>query len=294
MPLTHERTFRIRHYECDVHGFARYASYLNYLQESAFDASAAAGYDLSRYASMGCHWLVRETDIQCRRPVRYGESVAVKTWVADFRRVRSRRAYELRLVGSGELVAEARTDWVFLDSTTGHPVTIPLDMMEAFFPEGVPSEAPPRRRFPSVSVPSIGAFQLERRVVWSDVDPAGHVNNAVYLAYLEDGEAEAAAAGGWPHQRMAAEGFALVARRHQIEYRQPAVLGDELELRVWLSGLDECHGMWHHAIIRAHDGGRLAQARTHWECVDVETRQPIPVPPQFVADLTQGVAVAQP
>jgi acyl-CoA thioester hydrolase len=290
MPLTHQRAFRIRHYECNLHGFARYASYLNYMQEAAFDASAAAGYDLARYASMGCHWLVRETDIQYRQPLRYGESVQVKTWVADFRRVRSRRAYELRVVGSSELVAEASTDWVFLDSATGHPVTIPLDMMKAFFPEGVPSEAPPRRRFASGSMPSTGAFSLERQVAWSDVDRAGHVNNAVYLAYVEDAEAQVAAASGWPHERMAAEGFTLVARRHQIEYRQPAVLGDELDLTVWLSDLGESGGVWHHAITRVRDGVQLAQALTHWECVDVGTRRPVPVPRELAADLDQGVA----
>lgn len=99
MPLTYQRTFRIRHYECDAHGFARYASYLNYMQEAAFDASAAAGYDRKHYDAAGQHWLVRETDIHYRQQLRYGESVLVKTWVADFRRVRSRRAYQLYLDG---------------------------------------------------------------------------------------------------------------------------------------------------------------------------------------------------
>ena len=61
MPLTHVRTFRVRHYECDALGHVNYANYLRYMQEAAFDASAAAGYDLDRYKAMGCHWLVRET-----------------------------------------------------------------------------------------------------------------------------------------------------------------------------------------------------------------------------------------
>ena len=96
MPLTHVRTFRVRHYECDAYGHVNYANYLRYMQEAAFDASAAAGYDLDRYEAMGRHWLVRETDIEYLRPLRYGDTVQVKTWVADFRRIRSRRAYEFR------------------------------------------------------------------------------------------------------------------------------------------------------------------------------------------------------
>ena len=66
------------------------------MQEAAFDASAAASYDFRRYREMGRAWLVRETDIIYLRPLAYGDSVVVKTWVLDFRRVRSRRAYELR------------------------------------------------------------------------------------------------------------------------------------------------------------------------------------------------------
>jgi hypothetical protein len=52
MPLTHTRPFRVRHYECDVHGRLRAASYLRYMQEAAFDASAAAGYDLAHYETL--------------------------------------------------------------------------------------------------------------------------------------------------------------------------------------------------------------------------------------------------
>ena len=86
MPLIQVRTFRVRHCECDAYGRAKYASYLNYMQETAFDASAAAGYDLARYEAMGRYWLARETDIEYLYPLRYGDSVQVKTWMADFRR----------------------------------------------------------------------------------------------------------------------------------------------------------------------------------------------------------------
>jgi acyl-CoA thioester hydrolase len=75
MPLTHVRTFRVRHYECDAYGHLNYANYLRYMQEAAFDATAAAGYDLARYEAMGRRWLVRETDIEYLRPLRYGDSV---------------------------------------------------------------------------------------------------------------------------------------------------------------------------------------------------------------------------
>jgi len=290
MPLTHVRAFRVRHYECDAYGHVNNANYLRYMQETAFDASAAAGYGMARYAAMGHHWLVRETDIEYIYPLRYGDTVRVKTWVADFQRVRSRRAYEFRRDGSDELVARASTDWVFLDDATGRPAPIPPEMMSAFYPEGLPESMAPRERPAPMPPPPPGVFRARRRVEWRDIDPVGHVNNAVYLAYIEDCGVQVAAAYGWPMARMAAEGFALVARRHQIEYKQPAVLGDELELATWISGVRHASATRHYTVTRLSDGALLAQARTYWVWIDPKTGKPIRIPDVFVADFASNIA----
>ena len=79
MPLTHTRTFRVRYYECDTRGHVNHTNYLRYMQEAAFDASAAAGYDLARYEAMDRFWLVRATDIEIMRSLSYADSVQVKT-----------------------------------------------------------------------------------------------------------------------------------------------------------------------------------------------------------------------
>jgi hypothetical protein len=52
-----------------------------------------------------------------------------------------------RRVESGELVARAHTDWVFLDSATLRPAPIPRELRVAFFPERLPEPAPRRSRF---------------------------------------------------------------------------------------------------------------------------------------------------
>jgi acyl-CoA thioester hydrolase len=290
MPLTLVRTFRVRHYECDAYGHVNYANYLRYMQEAAFDASAAAGYDMARYEAMGRHWLARETDIEYLHPLRYGDSVQVKTWVADFRPVRSLRAYEFRLAESGELVARAHTDWVFLDSATLRPTPIPQELLAAFFPEGLPDPAPPRPRFPSAPPPPPGVFRLRRRVEWRDIGPEQHVNNAVYLSYLEDCGVQVAAAHGWPMSRGQAEGFAIVARRHRIEYRQPAVLDEELELATWLSDVKRASVVRHYTVTRVSDGALLARARTLWVWVDLKTGRPIRIPDAFLTDFAPNVA----
>ena len=301
MPLTHVRTFRVRYYECDPRGRVHDANYLRYMQEAAFDATAAAGYDLARYQAMNRIWLARETEIEYQRPLCYGDSVQVKTWVADFRRVRSRRAYEFHLVGSDVLVARASTDWVFLDSTTGRPAAIPPELMDAFFPEGLPpvdgrQQAPRRLRFPPPPSPPPDALRplwvQHRRAEWQDLDQVQHVNNAVYLAYIQDCGLQVAAAHGWPLARMEAEGFAIMARRHQIEYRRPAILNDELELTTWLSNVKHTTAHRHYAVTRASDGSPVVRARTLCVWVDLATGEPVPIPEAFLADLAPNTVNA--
>lgn len=277
MPRHHLCSFRVRHYECDAEGRLAAPSYLRYMQETAFEASAAAGYSLDRYASLDRLWIVRETQITYEQPAGYGDCIQVDSWVADFRRVRSRRAYELRHAGSGCVIARAETDWAFVVRSSGHPAVIDDEMRAAFYPEGVPSPGAPRPHMPSPPPPP-WAITFHRRVEWSDLDPAWHVNNANYLAYVEDCAAAAGVALGWPTERLRAEGIRLERRCQQLVYAWPAYLGDELRLTTWHSDLDGTLGVRHCTIVRAEDGALLARARTDWACTDATTGQPAPMP----------------
>jgi acyl-CoA thioester hydrolase len=290
MPRVHERVFRIRHYECDAYGHVNNTNYLRYMQETAFDASAAAGYDLARYAALGTHWLVRETEIEYLSPLRYGDSVRVKTWVEDFRRVRSRRAYELYSVASGDLAARASTDWVYLETATGRPATVPAEMVLGFFPEGAPPSALPREPFPSAPPPPPGVFTMRRQVLWQDIDQAGHVNNAQYLAYVSDCAFEVARAYGWPAQRSLDAGFAIVVRQHRIQYRQPALLDDELEIATWLFNLRRASVMRAFTLSRARDQALLAQVHVRYAWLNLHTGQPMRIPAELIAEFAANLS----
>lgn len=281
MPLTHTRTFRVRHYECDAYGHLNNATYLRYMQETAFDASAAAGFGLERYRALGRLWVIHETEIEYRRPLAYNDEVAVTTWVADFGRVRSRRLYEFRRAGTGDLAARAATDWAFLDARSGRPAPIPPELTAAFFPEGAP---PPARRdpFPAPPPPPPGVFRVRRRVEWRDVDAAGHVNNANYLAYVGEAGFDVCAAAGWTEARMAAANLGILARRHRLEYRRQAVFGDELEIATWAYALRPASAMRHYAITRVADGEPVARVNTQYVWVDRTTLRPIRIPAEFV------------
>ncbi len=99
MPLTTTRSFRVRYFECDSFEHLNNAYYVRYMQEAAFDASKAAGFDLNRYQQMNRLWLVHRTKIGFLRPIFYNDTVVVKTWVQDFRHSSSRRLYQFTLEG---------------------------------------------------------------------------------------------------------------------------------------------------------------------------------------------------
>jgi len=286
MPLAYNRTFRVRHYECDAYGHVNNVNYLRYMQETAFDASTAVGYDPARYATMGRRWLARQTEVEYLQPLRYGDTVQVKTWVEGFRRVTTLRRYEFFC--DAELKATAYTHWAFLDIETGKPAQIPDEMAVAFIPDGQ-SETPQRVRFPPAPSPPAGVFSMRRRVTWQDIGPGQHVNNAVYLSYVDDCGIQVAAAFGWPVGRMMAENFAIIVRRHQIEYLLPAVLDDELEIATWVSDVKRATAIRHYTMTRVNDGLLIARAHTLYVWVDIASRKPIRIPPQFLTDFAPNI-----
>ncbi len=290
MPLKHTRTFRVRYYECDAQGHLNNANYLRYMQEAAFDASAEAGYDLRQYERMERLWLVRESQVEFLRPLRYNDNVAVTTWIVDFRRVTSRRAYEFHLPESGELVARGWTDWVFLDTHNNRPASIPKEVINQFFPEGQPQGYPERSPYPTPPPPPGGVFTSRRQVSWQETDAMQHVNNAYYVVYASDCGFQATAAFGWPWQRMQAEGFGIFLRRLRVQYLLPAKENDSLEIATWVYDVRRSTAIRHYLLRRADDRALLAQVNTYSVWVNLQTGQPVRIPAPMLADFASNIS----
>lgn len=290
MPAVFRRKFRVRHYECDAYGHLNHVNYVRYMQETALDASAAVGWDVARYQAAGHQWLIRETDIEYLLPLHYNEEVEITTWVADFRRVQSRRMYEFRRITDGELIARATTNWVYLNSATQRPARIPPEMMTAFAPEGDVAAGEPDP-FPEPPAPAPLVFSLRKRVEWRDIDTVGHVNNAAYFSYFEDVSTQVGRRFNWSMARMMEAGFAIVLRRLRVLYLQPALLDDEVDVACWLStGGKRATATRHYSITRAEDGALLARGRGTLVCLDLQTMRPIRFPQALVDDFRENMS----
>jgi acyl-CoA thioester hydrolase len=71
---------------------------------------------------------------------------------------------------------------------------------------------------------------------WGDMDAQGHVNNAVYLDYLQEARVDFLLTGPPVLQELLTTGVLVVS--HQVEYLQPVTYSDEpLHIRLWVDSL---------------------------------------------------------
>src|SRR5207244_10362757 len=91
---------------------------------------------------------------------------------------------------------------------------------------------------------------IRLRVRHHEMDALGHVNNAVYLHYVEEAAIEHARVLGFDEARWRALGGAWVVRRHEIDYRLPAVAGDELDVTTRILDIPRAHGTRRRTSVR--------------------------------------------
>jgi acyl-CoA thioester hydrolase len=102
----------------------------------------------------------------------------------------------------------------------------------------------------------------------ADIDALGHVNNVVYLRWVQD-----IAIAHWKAAASAADQAKLlwIVVRHEIDYKQPARLGDGILARTWVGAATRIRFERHTELLRAGDGVLLAKARTVWCPIDAVT-----------------------
>jgi acyl-CoA thioester hydrolase len=122
-----------------------------------------------------------------------------------------------------------------------------------------------------------------------EIDQNGHVNNAVYLNYAEALTVEHAEAAGYGRAWSEARGGAWVIHRHEVEYRRPAVMGDELELTVRVELLRGVRGVRRTTITRVSDRAPIAEVLSQWVWVRLSDGRPARVPAALVAVAARGL-----
>lgn len=118
-----------------------------------------------------------------------------------------------------------------------------------------------------------------------ELDSFGHVNNAVYLNYIEQAAAEHTEAVGVGRAWAEQHGGTWVVRSHQITYHQPAVYGDEVEITTIAESFRGATGVRRTRIVRASDRVLLTDAVTEWVWLRMPDARPARIPADVIAKL---------
>lgn len=140
-------------------------------------------------------------------------------------------------------------------------------------------------------------FSHRIEVRFRDCDPMGHVNNAVYLTYLEQarlaqwralwgfgrvpdapvGNPIAAADSAAPDPREVATAPGVILARAEVDYRIPARYGDVLEVRIGLAAVGRSSFTYEYEIVDAQ-ARVVATARSVQVMYDYAASRPMPIP----------------
>ena len=123
-------------------------------------------------------------------------------------------------------------------------------------------------------------FEMELTATAEHIDELGHVNNAVWVRWMEQ-----VAVAHWrsladpAHQ----DAYFWVVVRHEIDYLRPAVAGDRLSARTWVGEAPRGARFDRFVEFTGADGKSCVRARTSWAILERATGRPVRVPAEVIA-----------
>lgn len=113
----------------------------------------------------------------------------------------------------------------------------------------------------------------------ADIDELGHVNNTVYLRWVQD-----VATAHWQARARPADiaRYIWVVTRHEIDYLRPVLVGEGVTLTTWV-GTPKGARFDRYVTVTGADEKLRARATTVWALIDTTTGRVIRVPADVAA-----------
>ena len=125
-------------------------------------------------------------------------------------------------------------------------------------------------------------FEHELEVLFRDCDPLGHVNNAVYLTYLE------AARFSWWRNMFGSGGLkehGFIIARVEIDYRKAALPGDRLLVRLRVEDIGRSSFQVGYEVLNARTRELVAEAKSVQVAFDYTLGKSVPIADSLRAKL---------
>ena len=211
---------QVRSYEGDAWGLLPASGMMRYLEEAAVSAARDVGYGRAFHDERNSLWVIRRMALALHAPVHIGDCIDITTWASHFERVRGGREY--RVTNADDtLVASGLAEWVYLERKTLRPLAVPREVAVDFDLPGAPlgDYTPP-------SLSPVGqqfAFRAERVAEWHECDSLQHINNSVYVDWLDDALRTGLAELGWGVERLRERDLQLRGEHLKLDYKRAAL-----------------------------------------------------------------------
>jgi acyl-CoA thioester hydrolase len=119
-------------------------------------------------------------------------------------------------------------------------------------------------------------------VLAADIDAYDHVNNSVYLSWLDRAAWSHSTSLGLSLEQCLALRRGMAAHRTQIDYLRAALLGDRVLVGTWIVSTDtKLRVERRFQIRRTADGETLARARIDYVCINLDSGRAVRMPESF-------------
>lgn len=175
-------THTINYFETDMNYKAKLPVLFQQLQNAAVSHAEKAGYRMDSLIQSGQGWVLNKMDMQVFRYPEYKETIEIITWSRSIKGVKAKR--EFLVYANGEKLISASSIWVFVDSIRMKIIKAPEEMERHYTsePEVALNENLDQWR---ANRHPVAEFQNRISTRRSDCDFMGHVNNTVYIDFLE-------------------------------------------------------------------------------------------------------------
>lgn len=175
-------THTINYFESGLDYKAKLPVLFQQLQNAAVFHSEKAGYRMDSLIQSGQGWVLNKMDMRVFRYPEYKNTIEIVTWSRNIKGVKAKR--EFLVYADGEKLISASSIWVFVDSIRMKIIKAPEEMESHYTsePEVALNENLDQWRANKYLT---AEFQNRISTRISDYDAMGHINNTVYIDFLE-------------------------------------------------------------------------------------------------------------
>ena len=236
-----EKNFEIKTYEGDKNSDLRIVTLMNLFQDCADDHASNLCVGMEHCLRNGLAWVGAGYHIKINRLPKIHEKIVIKTWPSSKNRLMAVREFEVRDEKNGEILVNAASQWVLISVEKKRPVALDDNLPD--FPDthirAVDSD------FAKIVEVAKVDFEKPFFVRFDDIDINGHVNNAVYPLWANEG---VPADFRMEHSPVEIE----------VSFKKEGMFGEAIKVLTQIDGLITIHS------IRGDDGRELARLKIEW------------------------------